>query len=306
MSVASNLAYMLALLAAGVAGRRVGLLTPPRRERLTDLAFLVALPALVYTSTFSRSLGDVVSARLVAGVVCVIGVGAVVGWLVHRGRPEAATRGVAVVQSYHSNLGFLGLPLVAATFGAAAVETGKASVVLGVGALVQVPLTVTLLGLHADGDAGGDLAAEARGLLRNPVLLALAAGLASAGLGVAPPAPVVAGLSFLADLALPVALLGVGSALALDAATLDPPTVAAIAAVKLVALPLAALAVFSGLGGSPSTVRTGVVMFAMPTAVSTFVYASALDGDAGLASVTVFATTVLSAATLAPVLWLVG
>ena len=306
MSVASNLAYMLVLLGAGVAGRRLGVLTPRRRDRLTDLAFLVALPALVYTSTYARPLDEVVTGRLVAGVVCVIGVGAGIGWLVHRRRADAATRGVALVQSYHSNLGFLGLPLVAATFGAGAVEAAKASVVLGVGALVQVPLTVTLLSLHAEGDAGGDLVAEVRGLVRNPVLLALVAGLASAWLGVAPPAPAVTGLSVLADLALPVALLGVGSSLALDAATLDTPTVGAVAAVKLVALPLVALAVFTLLGGEPSTVRAGVVMFAMPTAVSTFVYASALDGDAGLASVTVFVTTVASAATLAPVLWLFG
>ncbi|UIO98474.1 AEC family transporter [Halobaculum sp. CBA1158] len=304
MSVASNLAYMLVLLAAGVAGRRVGLLTPSRRDALTDAAFLVALPALVYTSTFAQPLGDVLSVGLVGGVVVVVAVGVAVSLLVHRRRKPAAVRSVAVVQSYHTNLGFLGLPIVAATFGAGAVEAGKASVVLGTGALVQVPATVTLLGVINGGDT--DLVGELRGLAGNPVLAALAAGLLSAAVGWSPPGLAVSGLGVLADLALPVALLGVGASLSLEATDLDLPTLGTVAAVKLLAMPVVALAVFTALGGDAATVRTGVVMFAMPTAVSTFVYATALGGDPDLASVTVFATTVASVATLVPVLWLVG
>ncbi|GAA0194803.1 AEC family transporter [Halobacterium noricense] len=304
VSVASNLAFMLALLAAGVAARRIGLLTPRRRDALTDAAFYLALPALVYSSTYAQPLGEVLSVRLVAGVVGALAVGIGLSWLVHRRRSDAAARSVAVVQSYHANLGFLGLPLVAATFGAGAVEAGKASVILGVGALVHVPATVTILSLVNDADA--DLASEAVSLLRNPVLVALSAGLASAAVGWAPPAAVATGLSWAAELALPIALLGVGSSLVLEGVSIDYPTVGAVAGTKLIAMPLIAFAVFSGLGGDPSTVRAGAVMFAMPTAVSTFVYASALGGDDGLASVNVFATTVASAATLLPVLWLVG
>ncbi|WP_435064012.1 AEC family transporter [Halobaculum sp. EA56] len=304
MSVASNLAFMLALLGVGLAGRRAGLLTPRRRDALTDAAFFLALPALVYSSTYAQPLGEVLSVRLVAGVAGVLAAGIGLSWLVHRRRPDAAARSVALVQSYHSNLGFLGLPIVAATFGAGAVEAGKASVILGVGALVQVPATVTLLSLANDADA--DLVGEAASLVRNPVLLALGGGLGSAAVGWAPPAPAVTGLSWLAEAALPLALLGVGASLALDGASIDYPTVGAVAGMKLLAMPLNALVVFSALGGAHSTVRAGVVMFAMPTAVSTFVYATALDGDAGLASINVFATTVLSVVTLLPVLWVLG
>ena len=304
MSVASNLAFMLALLAAGVTARRVGMLTPRRRDGLTDAAFYLALPALVYSSTYAQPLGEVLSVRLVAGVVGALALGIGLSWLVHRRRADPAGRSVAVVQSYHANLGFLGLPLVAATFGAGAVEAGKASVILGVGALVHVPATVTILSLVNDADA--DLASEAISLLRNPVLVALTAGLASAAVGWAPPATVATGLSWLAELALPLALLGVGASLALDGTAIDYPTVGAVTGTKLLAMPLIAFAAFSALGGDPSTIRAGVVMFAMPTAVSTFVYASALGGDDGLASVNVFATTVASAGTLLPILRLVG
>lgn len=304
MSVASNLAFMLVLLAVGVAGRRAGLLTDRRRDALTDAAFLIALPALVYSSTYAQPLGELLSVRLVAGVVGALAVGIGLSWLVHRRRADAPVRSVAVVQSYHANLGFLGLPIVATTFGAGAVEAGKASVILGVAALVHVPATIAVLSLVNDADA--DLASEALSLLRNPVLLALGAGLLSAAVGWAPPAPVATALSAVARLALPIALLGVGASLALDGVAVDYPTVGAVATVKLVAMPLIALGVFSALGGAASTVRAGVVMFAMPTAVSTFVYATALDGDAGLASINVFATTLLSVGTLLPVLWWVG
>ncbi|WP_348610770.1 hypothetical protein [Halobaculum rarum] len=112
-------------------------------------------------------------------------------------------------------------------------------------------------------------------------------------------------MSVASNLAFMLALLGVGASLVLDGVSIDYPTVGAVTGTKLLAMPSIAFAVFSALGGSPSTVRAGAVMFTMPTAASTFVYASALGGDDGLASVNVFATTVASAGTLLPVLWLV-
>lgn len=302
MSVATQLGYMLALLAAGAGARALGLLTPSRRDALTAVAFYVALPALVFDSTVGRPLAEVLVWRLLVGVTVVLVAVAGVGWFVHRRRADPSRRGVAVVQSYHCNMGFLGLPFVAATFGG--VTAGKASVVLGIGSLVQVTLTVLLLTRITSVEA--DVAAELRGVARNPVLIALALGLVGAAVGVEVPALVDDALGAVGTLALPIALLAVGASLTAEGGLVDPPTVGAVAAVKLLAMPAVALGVFSLLAASPTTLRAGVLMLAMPTAVSTYIYASELGGDRDLASATVVATTVAAVGTLFAVVQALG
>lgn len=304
MSVATNLLSLLVVLGLGVGGRRVGLLDDARTDLLTTGAFYVALPALVFGSTAGQDLGEVLEPRLVVGFWAVLVGVAAVGWVVHRRESSPAVRSVAVVQSYHGNLGFLGLPIVAAAFGGGSVVTAKASLLLGVGALTQVPLTLAVFAVLTD--SATDLGAEVRGFLTNPVLLALVAGLGCATFGVAIPPTVSSGLDALASLALPAALLAIGASLSLDEGSVDRSTVGSVVAVKLLVMPAVALLAFSALAADPSTTRAGVVMLAMPTAVSTFVYASELGGDADLASTTVFVTTVVSVLSVLAVVQVVG
>ncbi|WP_224450311.1 AEC family transporter [Haloprofundus salilacus] len=302
MDVVSNLVYLLVVLCVGFLARYVGLLNETRADRLTQFAFYVALPALVFTSTASQSLGDVLEPRLVLGFWTVLLAAAAVGWVVHRRRSSPSVRSVAVVQSYHCNLGFLGLPIVAATFGD--VATAKASLLLGIGALTQVPLTIAVLVFVNNTDA--DLRDELGGLFTNPVLAALCVGLFFSALGVSVPGAVWTGLDAVAQLALPVALVVVGASLSLDETSVDLSTVGSVVALKMLVMPAIALATFSLLSADVSTTRAGVLMLAMPTAVSTFIYATELGGDANLASANVFATTVASVGTILVVLQFVG
>ncbi|WP_435197320.1 AEC family transporter [Natronomonas sp. EA1] len=302
MSVATQLAYMLLLLSVGAGLRAAGILTEHRRDRLTSLAFYVALPALVFSSTVNRSLSEVLVWQLFVGVTVVLLLVAGIGWVVHRENELPARRGVAVVQSYHCNMGFLGVPFVAATFGG--VTAGKASLILGIGTLVQVSLTVFLLTRITSTDA--DVVEELRSLVTNPVLLALAFGITGSAVGVALPGVVQSGLDILGGLALPIALPAVGASLTAEDGLVDLPTVSAVTAVKLLVMPLLALLVFVGLDATPTTLRAGVLMLAMPTAVSTYIYSSELGGDGDLASATVLATTVVAVGTLFGVVQVLG
>jgi len=304
MGLLSNLGFMLALLALGVGARYVGLLTPPRRDRLNQLAFYLALPAVVFTSTYTVSLGDVVSVPLVVGLIVVLLGVAGVAWVVHRAITAPPARRVAVVQSYHCNFGYLGVPVVALTFGAGSLVTAKASLLLGIGALVQSFVTVSIL--VSGGSAAVSYRNQAKGIATNPVIIALVVGLTFARFGVGVPGPALAVLNVLSELALPAALLGVGASLIVDFGDVDVPSVAAVVGIKTVGMPLAAFGVFSVLGATATTLTAGVVMTAMPTAVSTYLYASELGGDAEFASLNVFLTTFASLGTLFVVLSLFG
>ncbi len=156
-------------LAAGV----LELLTERRTDILATLVVTVALPALIFRSTYDRPLQEISSPALLGGFWVIIALTITLGWLVHRRLESADRRSVSVVQSYHSNMGFLGLPLVAATMGSEA--TAVASVILGIGAVTHVPVTVFLLVRINGSDAS--LLSECRKLVTNPVLIALAAGI---------------------------------------------------------------------------------------------------------------------------------
>lgn len=290
MSLASNLLYMFGLLGAGLVARRLDLLTPMRADYLTRFAFYVALPALVFDSTATTDLAAVFSPRMIAAFVLTELAIAAIAWLVHRRLDDPAKRSVAIVQSYHGNFGFLGLPIVTITLGAAA--AGKASILLGVGALVQIPLTVLVLMTINDAEAA--LSDELLGIARNPVIVTLVIGLGFAAFGLPVPDVATTALGWLSDLALPAALLSVAASLTLDPDGVDVPTVGTVVALKVVCMPLLAFAAFTLLTNDPLAVRTGVVMLAMPTAISTFIYATQLGGDTRLASANVFVTTVTS------------
>jgi len=294
MDLPTRFAYMLALLGVGVAASAVGVLDDRRTDRLNQFAFYVALPSLIFISTYAEPLNEIVSPTVVAGLWIVVLVTAAVGWIVHRRRRSPGARGVAVVQSYHSNFGYLGLPLVAATLGTAA--AAKASLILGVGALTQVPLTILVLLRVTDSDAS--LRDELRGIATNPVLIALAIGLLASWQHLSPPAAVTAGLDGLAGLALPVALLCVGASLELSLPDGDYGTIGSVVVLKVVLMPVLAWITFTALGASSLTLETAVLMFGTPTAVSTYIYASELGGDRRLASVNIFVTTVVSIVTL--------
>ncbi|MFB6121335.1 MAG: AEC family transporter [Halobacteriaceae archaeon] len=297
-----RLGWLLALLLVGVGLRAVGVLTERRRTLLTAVAFYVALPALIFSSTHDQSLDTLLSPALVGGFWLVVGAVALAGYLVHRHLDARETRSVAIVQSYHSNLGFLGLPLVAASLGDFA--AAKASVILGAGVLFHVPLTIVVL--TTINDANADVGDELRTLLENPVIWSLVVGLAVAAVAWRPPAAATRTLGAVSELALPLALLAVGASLDLTVPETRAVTTGAVVALKVVAMPLTALAVFSALSVAPVTRAAAVVMAGTPTAVSTYVYAAELGGDEGFASLNVFATTVVSVATLFGLLWLVG
>lgn len=302
MEVVGRLLALLALLLVGTGLRVAGVLDAARTARLNDAAYYVALPALVFVSTYDRDVAALVSPSLLVGLLFVLFATAGVAWLAHRNRPRRPRRSVAVTQSYHSNLGYLGLPLVAATFSDDV--TAVASVVLGVVSLAQVPLTVFVLTTVSDADAS--LAEEVAKLARNPVLLALVAGLVVGSVGLGLPGPATAGLDALGTLALPIALLCVGASLDLDLPDVDAAATGTVVALKVVLMPAIAWATFSLLAVDTATFTAAVVMLGTPTAVSTYVFATELGGDESFASLNVFVTTLASVGTLFVLIRAVG
>ena len=281
------------LLGVGYVAHAHGLLTPRRRDRLNAVAYYVALPALLFTSTAGRAFSDIVSADLVIGVVIVMTVMVGIAWFLHREYRDPRVRSVGTIQSYHTNFGYLGVPLVALIFGE--VATGRAALILGIGALIQISATITILSTL---NGAGSIRADLRRILFNPIMLSLFAGLGASAFGIPLHAGTVTVLGVAGDFALPIALLCAGASLTIQPSAIDYRLTGGVLSLKIVVMPLIAFGTFLWLGADTETVRAAVLMFAMPTAVSTYVFSSELGGDPELASMNVFTTTVVSTVTL--------
>jgi predicted permease len=302
VSLLARLGYLLALLGAGVLLRSLGLLAGGRRDHLNTVAFYVVLPALLFDSVYDEPLEALLSPPLVGGLFVVFALTAGITWAVHRRVEPRSVRSVALVGSYHTNFGYLGLPLVALTLGDAA--AAKGGVILGFGALTQACLTVVVLISINEVDA--DVGTEVRKILTNPVVLALAAGLLVSYHDVPIPGAAASAVSAVAGVALPVALLLVGSALGLTFPAENVETVGSVVGVKVLCMPAIGWLTYTAFGVDPVALRAGVVMFAAPTALSTFIYAGELGGDERFASFVIFASTVASIASIFAVLQVLG
>lgn len=298
------------LLIIGLGARELGLLNRQRIDILNWVAFYVALPALVFDSTYSRSLKDIFSLNLVSGVFFVLLAIVAISWIVNHPDPDDGRKSVSIVQSYHTNFGYMGLPIVAMALGGAA--EGKASVLLGFGSTVQILLTTTILVYYNHGESVG-LLDKLKRVVFNPVILSLLLGISFSYFG--PSTPTSLGdlvnwmktlISLLSRMALPIALLGVGASIKVERPGRKLNSMLSVSALKLVVMPLLGWAIFHVLGVGETGIRAGILMLAMPTAVSTFIYTSEFGGDQEVASMNISFTTLLSILTLSGILFFLG
>lgn len=281
---------ILVLLLIGLISREAGVLTSNRVKILNKVAFYIALPALVFHSIYSRSLREIFSFPLVLGFCTVILLTLGIGWVVFRKTENNPKKSVAITQSYHGNLGYMGLPVVAMALGDAA--GAKASLLLGVGSTIQIPLTTTLL-VHLN-RSSAKLTDRMKRVGLNPVLLALIVGLVFSCLNIPLPQAPDKVISLISKTALPIALLGVGASLNLKIRGADVKTITEVSALKMALMPALGSIIFSMLNVGGLSFKTGMLMLGMPIAISTFIYAKELGGDENFASLNISLTTLIS------------
>ncbi|KXB00588.1 hypothetical protein AKJ40_01145 [candidate division MSBL1 archaeon SCGC-AAA259M10] len=293
---------IFALLGAGFVSRKVSLLTSGRVDILNKLAFYVALPALVFHSIYRLSLGEIFSPLLVMGFLIVVFSTSGLGWFTFRKVESAPKKSISIVQSYHGNLGYMGLPIV--TFALGEIGGAKASFLLGFSTIVQILLTVSLL-VNMN-QIGGELRGEIKKVAFNPVLLALVTGLLFSYLNISIWTGVEEIISLIGKAALPLALIGVGASIELKGWSEDLKTISSVTFLKIVFMPILGFVILTGLGVETISLKTGVLMLAMPPAASTYIYASELGGDKRLASLNISITTIASLLTLSVLLVLLA
>jgi predicted permease len=202
------------------------------------------------------------------------------------------------------NVGYLAPPLMLPMLGpriagpVAMAIVAEVAVIIALGSMLMAP--------SAKGEGLKAVMTGLRGLLRNPVILSIALGAASAGLELPIPAPIERFLSFLGNAAGPTALFALGGTLARLKIGGQLFAVAfGITAAKLFIYPaLVWFVLGSWLALDPFWVICGVLLAAMPTATNAYLLAQRQGVGAEEASAAVLFTTIIASIAFPATAWL--
>jgi hypothetical protein len=269
-------------------------------DPLNDVALYLFLPALIFHSIVTTTLGGATVARIFAGVGLFV--------VAMMGLAELTDRALGVPEPYRSadvlagalpNAGFYGIPLAEFAFG----DVGRTTAVIYITAQAFLMYT---LGVYVASRGGGEAGIGAvKEIFRLPLVYAIAAAGVVRLLGVAPPTggTFMSTTRLVGDASIPLMLVIVGVQLhGLEYGNVR--RVIRPSVIKLIVAPLAGLGVALALGkfGDVAVARVFVLLCATPVALIplalTLSY-SDVDDRAGLSAseyltMTIFVTTVAS------------
>lgn len=290
------------LIFTGYAAGRTKLITAQAYMGLNAFVIWFALPAMLFVKMSSAPVFEAFDPRFVAAYTGggVLAYGIVVGLsrllFAPLGWGERAIQGMG---ASFGNVGYMGLPILVALFGDAAVL--PAVLVIVFDHIVLIPLTSAII----EGSSGGNaswLAIFRRvswGMARNPLIIATFAGLLWGMTGLTLPVPLDALLNLLSNAAAPCALFGLGLTLVGRpiAEGLEQVSLTAIGKLALHPLLVWALAAYV-LELDPFLTAVAVIQASMPTAANVYILATAFNIYVERTSSTILVTTLIATVTV--------
>lgn len=283
------------LIAAGFAAVRLGWMAPPDMRVLGRFVAQFCVPALLFRAVSRQQLAEVLHAdylAVYAGGSLLVLVAVTLFARRVRGRPMAlaALQGLG---SAGSNSAFVGYPIVQQVIGPAA------GVGLALCTLVENLLVMPLALAMADSGTGSRgwrpvLRDTLRGLLRNPMIGAILAGLLCAASGFALPSVLDRTVGLAAAAAPPTALFVIGGSLVglrLEGIRAD---LALVTAGKLLLHPLAVLAGMWLLPPADPALRAAALLFAAMPMLSIYPVLAQKHGHERFCAAALLAATAVS------------
>jgi malonate transporter len=294
-----------ALIFCGYGAGHFRLLSEASIAGVNAFVFYFALPAFIFNLLATSPLSDIangpfISAYLGTGLV-VFAVAAVLGrFLFKVRRSEAALQGSAAVLG---NTGYMGIPLVAAAFG----DRAAIPMVLGLTleATVLIPLTIILVEAQKGLDAGwSQLLRSVTGAMgRNPIIVAIFAGVLLSATGLGLPTPVENFTGLLGGAAGPCALFALGATLTSFPISAGISEVSYMTFFKLLVHPAAIWFATTRLFDvDPLWASVAILGAALPVAANVFIVAKQYDTYVERISSAILISTAISVVTVSTLL----
>ena len=294
---------LIICMAAGYLFRRTKLVDEGFCRKCNTFCFKTFLPLMIFMNVYNSDLESAVQPGaflFAAAAVLVIFAAAflIIPRIVKKGSVDsagspvsAASRQAVLIQCiFRSNFVIFGYQVVANVYGA-----GQAAVASVMAAIV-VPLynVLAVITLEYFTNSKNGLRPVILGIIKNPLIIGAVAALLFKLSGLTLPAPLYTGLSDMAGMATPLALVVLGGTFHFDALRRNAGALAIGTLGKIVVPPLVMVPIAAALGFRDANLLSLVIVFASPAAVNSYTMAAAYGHDPELAGQLVVVTSVLS------------
>lgn len=294
------------LILIGWVAARSGYVSAGSGRVLAEFAFKIAMPALLFRSMLS--VGDMPGSPML--LVAAYFLSAALVWIVatvatllllRRSAPDAA--GIAMGSTF-SNSVMLGVPLALSAFGPEAAAPAALLISLDTPALWIIATLHHAFATRNDGPVLPRLGGVILDLAKNPIILALLAGIAARAWGVVVPELPDRMLMLLQQAAVPSALCALGMSLATYEIKGQAPTLALICILKLVLFPVAAYVFCVLVFQLPPLWSAIAILFAsMPVGANAYLFAQRYERAVGSVSSAIAVSTAIAVVSVAGVLY---
>jgi len=313
LDIISITAPVFIMIAIGYVAVYSGVFEAAAMRVLGTYVVYLALPALLFKAISQRPISEVVNWSYMAAYLCGSLMVLTAGYFYARCIQKADTTAAAfsAMGMVCSNTGFIGYPILLLMLPSIAGVGLALNMIVEISVLIPLLLAIAEAGHGGPSPVGKMLLRTIRGLMRNPIIIGLVAGLVASLVDMQIPAPLMKPIDMLAASSAAVSLLVIGGTLTSVSVRGLSGEIAPTVAGKLLFHPLAVFAAtgalpFVGLAPlSPEMQAAAVILAAVPT-MGIFPILAQRFGRERTSVVAMLVATVLSFFTLSAVLWVVN
>lgn len=295
-----------AVVGLGYGAARTRVINPKSAGSINVFVFYFAMPALVIGALARQEIGAILDWRFLGGWLAGTLILFALGMLLSRVLFNASRKEMALFGqgSAIANIGFLAIPILAATFGPEGVRLAAAALIIDL--MVMIPLSIMIIESAGGGTPAASVRRALTGAIRNPFAIAILVGVALSASGIGLPGAAGTFSNFLGGAAAPTALFALGMSLSQRRVGEDLAPVAVLSLLKLLVHPAVAAAMLYLLNLPPAIIMIGTVIAAMPVAQNVYVLSEHYGVMVRRSSAAILLSTIAAVFTITVLLYLLA
>lgn len=295
---ANIIAPVFLVIALGYVSKKLKIINENFVEITSKFVFSISLPALIFMQIAEMDLRKAFDLTQVIYIYAGTIITFLIVWFASIPYvKDGKDRGVFIQGAYRSNYAIIGFAIIANLFGPSAL--GKASLILAFILPLYNVLAVIALTVPLRKERKLDMADTIREILFNPLIIAVFVGVFFSLMKIKLNDLVSSTGNLLSDLALPLALIGIGGSLNLENIKKASNLAFSSSIIKLVVIPVVLTYGAYLFGYRNLDLGIMFILFSCPTAIVSFIMAEAMGANSRLAGNIVLISTVGSVFTIA-------
>ncbi|BDQ03175.1 AEC family transporter [Ignavibacterium sp.] len=295
---ANIVAPVFLIIALGYFSKKMKIINENFVDVTSKFVFSVSLPALVFMQIAEMDLSKAINFPQIIFIYIGTIASFILIWLISIPFiKDGRDRSVFIQGAFRSNFAIVGFAIISNLFGTSAL--GKAAIILAFILPLYNVLAVIVLTVPLRQTNQLSFNPIIKEILLNPLIVAVIVGLPFSYFAIKLPSIIITTGNFLSDLALPLALIGIGGSLNLEQIKKASTLAFTSSFIKLILIPLilTSTAYFIGYRG----IDLGImfILFACPTAIVSFIMAEAMGANSKLAGNIILISTLGSVFTIA-------